>query len=414
MPVDLISPMRVNKSFHGLIEPMIWTQVELHGPGYHEYYLYPEELVDSESRQKRNYLATGADYNPDNLERQYIGIAHHFLGLFSYSEKGLSSMRRIALAEHVRFLCLDLTYDTEDLPDPWGTIARFPNLEHLEVFATWPWRGAEYDTAFGAFASKEHRPLTKLRTLRLRGENYVEKRTNPPPGTKAKVGSDDEDSASDKDSEDSDTEDFDQEAIAPRALPALLDKIDLIGQFSSLTRLSLARPTESSEEMYYREEYVSHLILEQRPFAEDIAQDSSTDEEFLVLYPYGAGYDRFVEHALPALLEEGAGWPRLKSVRLYGFDVPVQDFEKYYPKKTSPQTEVTCDLGGTIQAAGVDVRSGLGRRMIYDETDGTIRSGEDGFGGIRWDDSEQEDDSEAEDDSGLEDKSESEGDSESE
>jgi hypothetical protein len=159
---------------------------------------------------------------------------------------------------------------------------------------------------------------------------------------------------------------------------------------------------------------LEYLILEQRPFAEDIVQVSSTDEEFLVLCPYGAGYGRFIEHALPALLEEGAGWPRLKSVRLYGFDVPVQDFKKYYPKKKSPKQKLLAILEARFKPQGVDVRSGLGRRMIYYEHDGTIRSGKDGFGGIRWDDSEQEDDSEAEDDSGLEDKSESEGDSESE
>ncbi|KAJ7903379.1 hypothetical protein B0H14DRAFT_939060 [Mycena olivaceomarginata] len=436
-PFDLVSPMRVNKSFHGLIEPMIWTKLELHGPGFHEYYQYPEELVDSESRQKRNYLATGTDYNPDHHEREYSDHTGRFLRVFNESEEGVSPVRRMALAEHVRFLCADLTYDDEDDTDPWGIIAGFSNLEHLELTVPWAWRDT-FDTAFEAFMLKEHRPLTKLHTVRLRGyvpkefvqfvcqgaagitdlelavldrpigsNNYAGKRINPPPGTKTKVDSDDEDSASDGESEDDDAEDFDEEAIAPRGLPVLLDKIDLIGQFSSLTRLSLARPTQSAEDADYRDEYVSvksdvailqewaaviratrgtleHLILEQRPFAEEIEQDSTGDREFLVLYPYGPGYDRFVEHTLPALLEEGAEWPRLKSVRLYGFDVPAEYYSDDSDQTPEPQ-RLLAILEARFKPRGVEVRSGLGRRMIYEDDDGTIRSGGDDFGGIRFD-----------------------------
>jgi hypothetical protein len=49
----------------------------------------------------------------------------------------------------------------------------------------------------------------------------------------------------------------------------------------------------------------------------------------LAMFPYGPGYARFVKHCLPALLGENVQWPRLKSIRLYGFDIPPEGAEKY-------------------------------------------------------------------------------------
>jgi hypothetical protein len=92
---------------------------------------------------------------------------------------------------------------------------------------------------------------------------------------------------------------------------------------------------------------------------------------------------------LPALLEEDVQWPRLKSIRLYGFDVPPEVAEKYSSK---PQ-KLLLMVEARFKPMGVDVRSGLGRRMMYEDYDGVIPR-EDGFGGSRIDLEEEEEEGE--------------------
>ncbi|KAJ7825351.1 hypothetical protein B0H14DRAFT_1287034 [Mycena olivaceomarginata] len=191
--------------------------------------------------------------------------------------------------------------------------------------------------------------------------------------------------------------------LPPRALLTLLDSgIDFAAHFSSLTRLTLRRPAESSNPgLWMQGVYVSlqsdlvilsewaaviratrgtleHLVLDQRSFAEQIERDGTGDTEFLVRYPYGPGYERFVEHCLPALLEE-IKWPNLKSIRLYGFDVPPEMAEKH-SSSVKPQ-KLGLQVEARFKPLGVDVRSGLGRRMLYEEQDGVVSPHEDGLGG---------------------------------
>ncbi|KAJ7308600.1 hypothetical protein DFH08DRAFT_823886 [Mycena albidolilacea] len=296
-----------------------------------------------------------------------------------------------------------------------------------QAIANQPYDYKDWDSATQAFASMDHPPLDKLRTVRLRGylpkefvryvcqgatgitdlelalldrpigsSNYANERQNPPPGWKhiesevdgdAWLDGEDEDTASDKDS---DAEDYEhEECVAPRALPTLLDSgIDLAAHFSSLTRLTLLRPAESYPGLDMQEwaaliratrGTLEHLVLDQRPFGEEIETDATGDTEFLVRYPYGPGYERFVEHGLPVLLEENAQWPNLESIRLYGFDVPSEMAEKHssslQPQKLGLQVEAR------FKPLGVDVRSGIGRRMLYEDDDGVVRPRGDGRAG---------------------------------
>jgi hypothetical protein len=71
-------------------------------------------------------------------------------------------------------------------------------------------------------------------------------------------------------------------------------------------------------------------------------------------------------------------------VRLYGFDVPAEYYSDDSDQTPEPQ-RLLAILEARFKPRGVEVRSGLGRRMIYEDDDGTIRSGGDGFGGIRFD-----------------------------
>jgi hypothetical protein len=333
--------------------------------------------------------------------------------------------------------------------DPLGTIAGFRNLEHLELTVSWPYDPKEWDFAYDVFAL-DRAPLVKLRTVRLRGylpqafvlyvclgapgitdlelalldrpigSCLVHERQNPPPKWKDDNDEvdggetlDDGDSAS---SNDSVAGEYDhEECIAPRAL-STFDGVDVTAQFPALTRLSLGRPAESMKPGV-QNAYVSvhhdigilaewaaliratrgsleHLILDQRPFAEYIEMDATDDAEFLAIFPCGPGYARFVEHCLPALLEENVQWPRLKSIRLYGFDVPPEVAEKY---SSSQSQKLLLMVEARFKPMGIDVRSGLGRRMMYEDDDGVIRL-EDGFGGSRIDLEEEEEEKEGEED----------------
>ncbi|KAJ7796490.1 hypothetical protein B0H14DRAFT_3550792 [Mycena olivaceomarginata] len=241
--------------------------------------------------------------------------------------------------------------------------------------------------------------------------NDANEHKNPPPGWKhiesevdgdAWLDGEDEDTVSDKDS---DGEDFEhKECVAPCVLPTLLDSsIDLAAHFSSLIRLTFLQLAELlNPGLDMQDVYVSlksdlailsewaaliratrgtlkHLVLDQRPFAEEIKTDATGDTEFLVHYPYGPGYEHFVEYCLPALLEETAEWPNLKSICLYGFDVPPEMAEKHSspikPQKLGLQVEAR------FKPLGVNVRSGIGRRMLYEDDDGVVRPYGDALGG---------------------------------
>ncbi|KAF7350842.1 hypothetical protein MSAN_01646200 [Mycena sanguinolenta] len=378
---DLTVLMRVNKSLCRLVEPMLYSKVELHPPGYHEYYAFPSEM-DTIPPEPRNYWTKASVYDAlDGLDEIHAAYkTESFMKLFDDSDDGHSRARREALAKYVRVLCLELPLDNsdEDVADPLGILASFQNLTHLELTMNWAYQQEISNKVVRDFLAKSRPPLESLRTLRLRGylpKEFVQylcrgttsisdlelavldrpigsslayDRRNPPRKRKSE-GYEDEDEDDDEDdtAEDSDAEDFEhEECIAPRALATLGD-VDLTRQFASLTRLRLCRPAES-QRGGVKDVYVSvvsdiailkewaaliratrstleHLVLDQRPFAEEIELDSTGDEEFLRAYAYGPGYDRFVEHALPALIEDGAEWPRLKSVHLHGFDVPPKD-----------------------------------------------------------------------------------------
>ncbi|KAJ7835999.1 hypothetical protein B0H13DRAFT_2107592 [Mycena leptocephala] len=432
--------MRVNKSLSRLVEPMLYSQVELHPPNYHEYYRYPSE-ADNIPNEHRKYWTEAFVY-ADMKKLRASFKTDSFMALFQDTDASPPRARREALAKHVRLLCLELSLDNSDthVADPFGIIASFQNLTHLELTMNWPCQHQIWNKVARDFLAKSHPPLENLRTLRLRGylpkelvqylgrgttgildlelavldrpigSSLVYDRQNPPRKRKSEGYEDDQDDDEDDDEDDtaenSDAESFEhEECIAPRAL-ATLEDIDLARQFSSLAHLRLCWPAESlcggvqdvyvsvASDITILKEWAAliratrgtleHLILDQRPFAEEIEQDTTGDEEFLRAYAYGPGYDRFVEHALPALIEDGAEWPRLRSVHLHGFDVPPKDGGEVNDAVDQPQRLLEV-VAARFEPLGVDVRSDLGRRMVYEDDDGVIRGHADGFGGRRWD-----------------------------
>ncbi|KAF7350646.1 hypothetical protein MSAN_01624900 [Mycena sanguinolenta] len=168
--------MRVNKSLCLLVEPMLYSKVELHPPDYHEYYRYPSE-TDSIPGEHRNYWTEASVYEgTQGLKECDADVkTHAFMSVFDDSDDGPPRARREALAQHVRLLCLELSLDSSDesVADPLGILASFQNLTHLELTMNWPCQHQIWDKAVQAFLAKSRPPLENLRTLRLRG--YVPK-----------------------------------------------------------------------------------------------------------------------------------------------------------------------------------------------------------------------------------------------
>jgi hypothetical protein len=71
-------------------------------------------------------------------------------------------------------------------------------------------------------------------------------------------------------------------------------------------------------------------------------------------------------------------------VHLHGFDVPPEDGGEVNDAVDQPRRLLEV-VAARFEPLGVNVRSDLGRRMVYEDDDGVIRGHADGFGGRRWD-----------------------------
>ncbi|KAF2682797.1 hypothetical protein K458DRAFT_488529 [Lentithecium fluviatile CBS 122367] len=411
---DLAQLARVSSQYHSLIEPVLWTHVELHRFSLHEDLAF-RPLREQEAALQRPYQCpehmptreTGAHYpvwgNPDitrwDLEQHRTAML--FLDVFS---EGTTVDRKRAerLASLVRWLCLPVngwtTYYDEKMTDTWNALAMFVNLEYLEISAYWrpakflhPFRGA-------------HIPMSMLKTLKLRGyipAEFVQfacantaKITqlqlaiiDTPIGSNlpSKRGI----PASPVDPEDETEEDFDHERIAPRPLACLSPS--LISSFSSLEGLSLCRPCEGppdNEDHWFNEIYhsirsdekvlkewaslirstremLTHLTLDQRPVAYEDAPDGMDSASWVDAYCNGEGYQRFVAIVLPVLLED-AEWPALKCIRIFGFE-----------SDAARDREDSVDMVQKLQQRfgnGVPILNGRGRWMLMWDDSGEIAS----------------------------------------
>lgn len=189
-------------------------------------------------------------------------------------------------------------------------------------------------------------------------------------------------------------EDLEQEQIAPRPLACLTPSI--ISKFTSLTTLYLYRPSQSieitddmgdiyvsvkSDTQILREwasllratrKTLKEVTLEQKPVANENEPDGTGNNEFMMLYCHGPGYQRFVDIVLPVLLED-AVWPALHSIRLFGFESYGMSYAGYEP-------EEGVDLMKQLKNRfpGVEVHSELGRRMLFLEETGEVE----GYGDV--------------------------------
>ncbi|KAF2806851.1 uncharacterized protein BDZ99DRAFT_500896 [Mytilinidion resinicola] len=417
---DLFQLMQVCKKCHQIVEPILWTKVELHRPSYHEDYAYPHWNTDARC-EERPYMHL-AEIGPTDyhyLDSRHADVARVFLTRFENIEKdGSERLRR--LASQVRWLCLhvDPYEDGYMNRNCWNVFMMFTNLEYLEVDAAW--------AALEPFHS-DAQPLAKLRTVKLRGyvpREFVQylcqrpshivdlelalldnpvggtlpyKRTNPPPKA-LKPPEDYEGMTEEEIGAFDDVEEFDEEQIAPRPLCWMPEGLG--SQFTVLTRLWLCKPGEPAFDIdswhsaYYSalsdkralETWASiirtarativYLTLEDRLSVEEIEVESTDSDEFMQYYSHGLSYHRFVAIVLPVLMEE-AQWPSLKQLQLYGIEI----HDSTHSRDRHPHVDIRSKLRQRHPHAKVETY--LGRRMTFDHATGEVNMyrGD----GIGWD-----------------------------
>lgn len=341
-------------------------------------------------------------------------------------------------------LSLEPESDEPGSQDCLSVFSQFQNLESLQISFDERRRGDKenWDASNLAFISNRRKlkPLTKLRDLRLRGyapaafvqwachgasdllqlelailDRPVGVFTNEDydfleqAGQLLMANEDDtlvRESASEPERENQEW-DGPEPMIAPRPL-AVFSDTDIPKSFTSVSTLILRRPTECSiyentDRPPHEKPFVSarsdeavlnewariirtaqtsieHLILDQRPIAAAQEQDAMGHVELMVAFPYGPGYRRFEKIVLPILLED-VEWPKLRSIRLYGFDLPEHESQKGSGlPRTFEKRSFLRQLRDRFAGSGVDLGIGLSRLMQFTDDDGTIRIGGDGFG----------------------------------
>jgi hypothetical protein len=421
---DLITLSLVSHHFQKLIEPVLWNKIELHRFQFHEDYAH-RSLCEEEAALNRPYHRTGrepsGDENSwswdvdekDRLERAANEKAILFLTQF-HEKKIIDRTRSEHLAGLVRWLCLPF-FAPQGVPDLhslgskiniWNVIPIFKNLEYLELSAFW------VEPKFVAPFEVPQHPPPKLHTLKLRGyipagfvqylcqsaetikelqlgildvpigSSMYNPRPNPPPPVP-------------EDEDEDETEDLDHDQVAPRPLACLTPSI--LSNFTSLTKLYLYRPSESADpgSTTLSEQYISvrsdikilnewasllratrktlkELTLEQKPVGDENEPDVTGNQTFMVSFCHERGYVRFVKIVLPVLLEK-AEWPALQSIRLFGFESYGVKPDPSYPIREG--VDLMKQLKGRFPS--VDVKSELGRRMLFTEQTGEVESGGD-------------------------------------
>jgi hypothetical protein len=351
----------------------MWNRIEIHKLSFHEDTCY-DELREEEAALERPYCKqqweAGTNHpsrvrninseSDDDLADQRSSI---FLNVFSQWNMAnpVKRERYMYLAGLVRWLCLpvngDLHCQSTGQCDTWNAITMFPNLEYLEV--------ESYEEGKNMIPfEKPAKPLLKLKTLKLRG--YF-----PPEFVRYVCGS------------------------GPTITELQLAVLDTPDPTPHDRRKSLCRPSEShllshrwgdmmhfsvgAEERIVKEwasliratrSTPTCLTLDHRILGDGNETTEYGNEYFMRGLCYGPGYERFVEHVLPVLLEEGE-WPVLQSINLFGCERVGHGDGAVTTEKNG------VDIVGKLKARfgdGITVANALGRAMMID-SDGAIPRG---------------------------------------
>lgn len=361
---DLFQLIQVSKSVQALVEPLLWREIELHRPHYHEDLAVDKCSIHRPYKYDVAHGLFGTAHQTHYLDQYYSKTARIFIKKFENP-----SEENDRLARHVRWLCLEVDMYEDDSVERncWNALTQFVNLEYLEIHARW----TSYNEVEQLDAAAA--PLEKLHTIKLRGfvpnyfveyllrrpsqikelelavldnpigSNLHEPRENPPPD-QPEVPEDFEGMTDEEVNALDELEEFDGEEIAPRPLLCIPNTI--VSQFKNLTHLWLCKPTnvydgaelrDMFQDMYFSEpsdtksfhewanlltatkDTLTHLTLEHRPTTGEIESDSTESDEFMRLRSEGPSYRRFREIVLPILLNP-QGWSALKQITLIGVE----------------------------------------------------------------------------------------------
>jgi hypothetical protein len=422
---DLCALIRVNKAYQSVVQPLLWTVIEMHLSNFHTNFAHDALRLEEATRRMVPPYNIGLPIKGGFFSD--IGArdrSKKFLRTFSSEKTGVKELReerKKELGALVRWLCLPTSTWTSSVLVQ--AFSYFANLEHLEISGFWS-RNSNMDVFEAPLPG-----LQKLTTLKLRGyfhKEFVrwlllepdrieelqlaildrpvgssncrrEDWVNPPPPENQRP--DDfyrirEDMSEDELAKVEEHEDLAQEWVAPRALACLTPEI--MSRLVSLKRLYLCKPssgekvlddvlyfsTPSDEQIF--EEWsallkatrgtLQHLTLDQRVVAHEDVADGGTNREFMRQCANGPSYERFVKKVLPALLESKR-CPNLKVIRLFGFEAHDEGVPKRFCNPMCyPDRSV--DVPGQLRAAFPDaeVSDYAGRRLVIENNSGELAS----------------------------------------
>ncbi|KAJ4341134.1 hypothetical protein N0V95_007298 [Ascochyta clinopodiicola] len=416
---DLCNLMRVSKAYHAIVQPALWTVIEMHSSDLHPKLALCVEEAKTRMLPRYNTdpLARGQDRNDERARLR----GARFLVTCSvdplWGEK-LHKARREELAALVRRLCLSVKIESASLLAL--KFAHFVNLEDLEIVGLW-------DQNHGVEPSTVRIPaLRKLKGLRLRGYlprefvqwllaepehveelelavldrlvgtsnvGYWEEWVNPPPYSYVQQGFT-EDLAEEDIAELTRQENLAHDGVAPRGLTCLTG--DIMSRLVSLGKLHLCKPSSGfkidDQWMHFSQvsddavlaewnvllrairKTLQYLVLDSQTVDPENAGSRTVKRRHTWQCANGPSYDRFVRMVLPALLEPEQ-CPSMTLIRLFGFEAHSEGAEgtfSYSYGRDYPNSSV--DVPGQLRAAvpHAEVADYAGRRSSY-----WIGSGED-------------------------------------
>jgi hypothetical protein len=411
---DLCALSRVTKAYHTVVQPLLWTVIEMHGSGFH---------VESAHNELRAEEATRRTIPPYNVDGRVRGRSEEFLKMISGDQtwgKELREGRKEELGALVRWLCLPTIIKAPSTLAQ--TFAHFVNLEHLEISMFW-----EPNPSMDVFQAPLP-GLRKLTTLKLRGyfpKDFVrwllmqperveelqlavldrpvgnsncaegKNQVNPPPLENQRP-KDPKDMTEDELANADEHEDLTScEWVAPRPLACLTPEI--MSRLISLKRLYLCKPSNGtkidddvlhfstfSDERIFQEwntllratrNTLQHLTLDQRPVAQENVADGTRNKEYMRQCANSPSYTRFVEMVLPALLESN-NCPNLEVIRLIGFEAHDEGVDEFYRNHVD-HPNCSVDVPGQLRAAfpNAEVSDYAGRRLISWMDSGEVMPG---------------------------------------
>lgn len=397
---DVSRLMQVSKPYRVLLEPLVWSKIEMHDLYYH-HDRWPHKVLRSEEAAQRRQLLFSEvpkTFEPEKFLNKLS--AHH--------TNGLSELRRNHLGSLITLLCLSIRIVNigHEPYDIWNPFTNFVNLEYLELSSAWTPR-----ENLVPFAVPKH-ALTKLRTLKLRGHMPFEflQWLFKEPGQIEELqlgllnfpiigwlnyGFEEIEkyiTSHLRDDEDEDPEELYHEIVAPRPLACL--STHTVSLFKKLTKLYLYKPASPFDhidlDLYFCEKSekrilaewrdliratrntLEYIIFDQRPVAHHTEPEGTSNAEYMNMVAEGESYELFEEIVLPTLLENEQ-FPALKIIRLFGFE--RHDFEHDEGELCAPESErEEPRVHARLQAAfpEAEITDHAGRRIIVNADTGDI------------------------------------------